>query len=390
MSMKEKILLINRDKKNHLIICLMTLCSIIALFAFSYITSIKNFWREWTENSYDFRLYYISNNGEQNQESIIKKLKENANVEDVFSYLEFMSYGTILEFKNDQTDGQINIIGTIPNTKKIKTGRDLGTQDFEIICPSNIFPNTMLSTSEYNPKGEINLDSIINSTIEINIFSDSSNKENFKLVGTYDEKFDYSDTNICYTNHNTIKKINAKYQPDIQGSEDVYFLLKKDGNLSEVKKIAGISEITKVKELKKDIGDEVIGISFLSIGLMFGTMYIFIYLISLNKLKNNYFKYGIMSALGFSMENLRNLVHTEILYMLIISQTISLLITKIITLLYSKIFFANDMQLSKLTINPPLKIIIFNIVLSAILIFIANIKNINSLKKLNVKEILEQ
>ena len=157
-----------------------------------------------------------------------------------------------------------------------------------------------------------------------------------------------------------------------------------------MKKIAGISEITKVKELKKDIGDEVIGISFLSIGLMFGTMYIFIYLISLNKLKNNYFKYGIMSALGFSMENLRNLVHTEILYMLIISQTISLLITKIITLLYSKIFFANDMQLSKLTINPPLKIIIFNIVLSAILIFIANIKNINSLKKLNVKEILEQ
>ncbi len=391
MSIKEKLILIKRDKRNSIIICLMIICSTIAMFSLSYMLSIKQFWNTWTENSYDFRLYYISNNDENTDKNVlIESLKNNKNIEDVFSYLEFMSFGTIDEFKTDDTNGQINIIGTIPNTKKIKLGQDLSEKDFEIICPSNLFPNTMMSTSEYDSKREINIDSRINDEIIISIFSDSDNSEKFKLVGTYDEKYDFSDSNICYTTHSTIKKINSKYQPDLKESGDIYFLLSKNGKITDIGKIEGIDEVIKVKELKKNIGDEVINVSILSIIIMFITIYIFIYLITINKLKNNYKKYGIMRALGYSTGDIRNLLYTEIIYLIFFSQIIAIFITKFTTILYPKIFFSNDMQLSKLIIKIPTKILIVNIILSSVFIFIANNKNISFLKKMNIKEIMEQ
>ena len=380
------------NKSNIIIIILLLFCSITFIFGFSYYMSLNNFWNSWFDKSYDFRLYNVTYDFEQIDESImIERLKNVNGVNDVFTYPEFMTYGIATEFVNDNVDGEVKIWGTVAGSKKIIKGVDLSDNLYEIICPTNFLPKSLIQNGLYDSSLEINLMDKVNENLNIKLFpSMNVNSETkFKLVGVFDEKYDYSDNNICYTNHETIRKINEKYQPELFENKNysLYILLDKNTNIDSINNISGVLETTQLKTIKKDIGSQVITITGILLGILYFLSFIIISLILKKQYENNYKTYSILLTTGYTREDIKNLNKCSILIIVTIVEIISAILSYFLAKIFVGIFLKNDMQLSKITINVTFLVVIINYILTLIILTLSNRKVIKNINKLSIIDI---
>lgn len=376
------------DKTNIVLIILLTICSTIIIFGISYYISIKNFWNDWLNNSYDFRLHLVMYDPEiTNQEKLIQQLSEQK-LDDVFTYPEYSIFGYALEFQNDSVDGETRIIGTVPNTKKIIKGRDLESNLYEIICPSNFLPKSNIQNKEYDASLEVDMSSYLNGKLTLNVFYSNYNDNaiDFKIVGLYDESYDYSNTNVCYTNHETIKSINQKYQPLLfEDDYPIYILINESTNLEEIRNIDGVEDVVQMKTIKTSVGDDILKVTLILSYVSIFASFIIIILIFKKRFENRFREYGLMLALGYTRKDLKVINLFEIIVTLSLSLILSILISYILAYIFPTIILKNDMQLSKLNINIELVPLIISIIVSFIILLLINICIIRKLKKSSIK-----
>lgn len=377
------------DKANIILILLLTICSAIIIFGISYYISIKNFWNDWLNNSYDFRLYLVLYEPDiTSEEKLINQLKKH-NLDDVFTYSEYSIFGYAIDFQNDNIDGETKIIGTVPNTKKIIKGQDLNSNMYEVICPSNFLPKSNIQNKKYDSSLEINMNSFLNKNLTLSLFSSNTqNKKNivnFKIVGLYDESYDYSDTNVCYTTHETIKNINQNYQSLLfEDDYPIYILINESTNLEKIKNIDGIYDIVPMKTIKTTVGDNVLKTVLLLSYVSILSSFIILMLI-FKKRSEDYFKeYGIMLALGYTRKNLKTINLLEMIIILFLSFAMSIFISCILAYIFPTIILKNDMQLSKLNIDIQFLPLIFSLVVLFVILFLINIRIVRKMKKISI------
>lgn len=376
------------DKTNIILIILLTICSTIIIFGISYYISIRNFWDDWLNNSYDFRLHLVIYDSEiTNQKQLIKQL-EKQKLDDIFTYPEYSVFGYAVDFQKDSIDGETQIIGTVPNTKKIILGRDLNANSYEIICPSNFLPRSNIQNQGYDSSLEINMSNYLNKKLTLSLFSlnDTDNKVDFKIVGLYDEGYDYSDTNVCYTTHETIKSINEIYQPSLfEGDYPIYILINESTNLDEIHNIQGVEDVVPMKTIKTSVGDDILKVTLILLYVSVVTSLIILILTFKKRFENKFREYGLMLALGYTRKDLKIINLFESIEIFDLSLVLSIFILYILTYIFPTLILKNDMQLSKLNINIEFIPLIISIAVSFAILFLINISIIRKLKKQSIK-----
>ena len=394
MSFKDKLTLsikrTLRNKSNLIMIILFSLCSVVTVFGISYYMSISDFWSDWTEKDYMFNTYLVLYDYDKiNDNELFDKISKE-NVSDVFYYYQNSIVGYALNFKNKNIDGETIIMGTVPNTKKIKYGENV-KKDYEIICPSKYLPISDIY-NKYNYKLEIDMKDRINSDLEMNVLSSVKSLPNikFKIVGLYDEKYDYSTTNICYTNHSTIEKINRTYQPELfENKYNIFFLANEFTNIENIKNIDGVEDVLPIQTIKTSIGTDILK----NTSILLLSSYIITIIISMLLYKKNFERkmkeYGTLLSIGYERKDIKNINNIEIMIILLISIILSTIILYISSYIFPIVFLKNDMQLCRITINIRIILIVFNVILSYIFLLFINKNIIKLLNKSEIKKIVE-
>lgn len=337
------------NKINILFIALLTILGTVCLFGFSYYSGINSYWTKTLNNSYDYDLVLV--NYDENilsKDDVKTEIFKNNSVKDVFFYNEFMWWGQLPQYNNKFFDGQIHMVGTVANTKKIITGNDLSSNKYEIICPNNFFPGTIMNNN-YNIKNTIDLSDKVGSTIEIAYLGQELIE--FKLIGLFDISYDFTEPNYCYVNHETLNELNDIYQPELDLGDYFFVLLNDIDKQNNLSNYDGVSDIIQVKTLKKDVGNKVLAITGFSVGILIIISVVLGSLIFTRRLMSEYKNIGIMMLVGYTNKDIKNLKYIEVIYITLISFCLSILFAYLIARNYVNMFLWNDPQLSLISIN---------------------------------------
>lgn len=383
-----------RHISNWLIIVLLSITASIITFGFSYYNSIHDFWNDWLNNSYDFRLYLVNYDMDNfTYEEIKKQLLSNYHVQDVFSYSEYFVVGTAVDFVTDDVNGETTIYGTIGGTKKIISGSDLSDSKYEVICPSHFLPKSLIQSGQYDANLEVNISTKIGEIINFEFFSETKHSEivSMKLVGVYDENFDYSDINLCYTTHETVYEINKKHQPEILNNlQNIYILVDSQENISEIVNIDGIYQMLPIKTIRTEVAENVL----MTTGIVMVISYLLTILIMIvifnKKFRNEYKNHGLYLALGYDKKIIKCICNIESIMLMITSFILSLFLDVLILNNFSKIFLSNQMQLSKIDINLSIISLVINLFVLMCCIYISNYKNIQRIEEMNVVDVIRE
>lgn len=223
MNLINKALKIVDKYKISILTIVLILITTSCIFGMSFFSFYHNNLRKYKEKNYNFTVYNVFTKKDSN---IYSKLRENEHISDVFFYNE---YKGLVKFDKDS----FYLIGTIPSNLNITKGRNFDVYSSnEIVCPENFSDdmNDILNNKMNNIEKYLNQEIILH---------DSNNNEiKMKLVGLFDSKDGFYEPNECYTSHNTVKKINADINDNIDDGENVNLYIQVDDNrnLDNVKK----------------------------------------------------------------------------------------------------------------------------------------------------------
>lgn len=380
-----KLVLINfkKNKINILFILLMFLLSVSMISGLSFYKNIVDMWNDNIKKSYDFNLVNIT--GDDNLVLLADNIKNNEHVTDVFYGGEFISYAYSDKFKNDNLDGNISLIGTISGTKKIKYGSDL-KNDYDLICPSIFFPDSKAYSGKYNRNNIIDLKNFIGDSIILKYIDKYD--VTFNLVGIFDSSYDYSLVDTCYISHETMDKLNTKYQNDVVNKNSLFVLLDDINNLNKVfDKYHGL-EITKVKTIDTEVGDTILFISSIVILILMILTIFLTYYITERRILNERKNIAIYKICGFSNKIIKKIFYFENFIILFISLIMSILISYIIINKLVYIFLENDPYLSLMNLKVVWYIVILDIVNTFIIIFISTKLSLKKIDNLDIMELI--
>ena len=392
------------NKNNIVVLVLFIILNFIILFGMSYYIGITKFWFGMTSNHYLFRTYLVKTDDIVTNEEILNSLKNNIHVLDSYTNDEYRSYAVINEFKTDEKNGNIGLIGTIPNTKKIIYGRDLSEDNkYEIICSNDFFPDsTIYSSGSFNVHKSINLKDRINTTILVDFME--MKEVAFTLVGLYDRGYDYSNPYECYISHETMKELNNELQEkineklmdyfndpslnpeDVKGT-NIFILIDDNKNIDTILDIPGVVGYEQGIILRTDKGDKILIITgVLAIGMIW-MVFILSLLIYKRKIMKDFKNIGIMIIIGYSIKKIKEYKYKESIAISIFAFFISLILTAISLKLYKAFFLYNDPELVLTPLNLSIIAILISIIITLITSFISThfaLKRINEMEVLDI------
>lgn len=363
------------------------ICSVISVFGVSYYLSIKKFWYDWTNKAYEFKTYLVAYDSDIISDKELYDKISNENISDIYYYYQYNVVGTAFEYKSDEVNGEIQIIGTVPNTKKIKYGRNV-ENDYEVVCPSKFLPSSKVYES-YNSNLEIDMKDKIGTDLKLEPIDINNPDMTFKIVGLYDETYDYSYTNECFTNHSTIEKINRINQPKLFENQYSLFILANDyTNFDSIKNIEGVVDIQQMQTIKTSVGTDILKTtSIMLMGSYIATTIILILLFKKNMERKNK-SFGIMLSIGYDRNSIKQINNIEIIIILLVSTIISTIILYLLAYIFPILFLKSDIQLCRININVRLYLLILNLIVSYLLLVILNRKSIKLLEKNDIKNIV--
>lgn len=378
--------------KNKINICLIGLFTIlisIIFFCISYYNGVKNLWDKWINNSYDFSLSYIVFDDEIiSQKVLLNKIKNNPHVRDIFLYDSFFGSAVIEEFSNSNMSGEISIMGTIIGNKKMLYGREFNEKNtMEIICPSNFFPDSIYVNNSYNSKETIDLKKYLDKTIKIKYLGEYD--ITMKLVGIIDSTYDYSEPNICYVSHSTLKKLNNLYQPNLNiDAMPIYLQLDDISSIDDIKKYDGVMDVVQVKKIKNDVVDRVINIISVTIFITIIVMFSLSYLIYTRKINNQYKQIGIMKIVGYKTKIIKSIYYLEILIISLVSVIMSYFIVPFISNKFIEIFLYSDPQFSNMNLSVSPYSFLITLILTNIILFFSTTIALKKIDKFEVRDVI--
>lgn len=378
--------------KNKINICLIGLFTIlisIIFFCISYYNGVKNLWDKWINNSYDFSLSYIVFDDEIiSQKVLLNKIKNNPHVRDIFLYDSFFGSAVIEEFSNSNMSGEISIMGTIIGNKKMLYGREFNEKNtMEIICPSNFFPDSIYVNNSYNSKETIDLKKYLDKTIKIKYLGEYD--ITMKLVGIIDSTYDYSEPNICYVSHSTLKKLNNLYQPNLNiDAMPIYLQLDDISSIDDIKKYDGVMDVVQVKKIKNDVVDRIINIISVSIFITIIVMFSLSYLIYTRKINNQYKQIGIMKIVGYKTKIIKSIYYLEILIISLVSVIMSYFIVPFISNKFIEIFLYSDPQFSNMNLSVSPYSFLITLILTNIILFFSTTIALKKIDKFEVRDVI--
>lgn len=375
-----------RNKENLIFIAIVLILNLVIIIGLSYYLSIIRFWEDWTKKAYDFNMIIIP----PISDSTKSELLNNKHVRDVFSYPEYQTYGIFTDFKTSTYNGEVQLIGTIPNTKKILYGSDLSLDnDNEMICPSNFFPDSSIYIGNYNAFKNIDLRPYLNKNINIDYVGLKDSKISLKLVGIFDGSYDYSYPNFCYTSHSTLKNLNSVYQPDLKGDDfGVFVLLDDISNAKEVLNEYNISSYTVVKRIKTEEGDKLIQIIAIISLVLLLIIFIICYLINSRRIVKNYRNIGLLKVCGYSKKDINKIFYFENIICLFISFVIGIIVSCIIMANFPDIFLVKEPFLSLMHTDVNIIVILLEIFIISLIVILSTKISLNKIEKIDVTEII--
>lgn len=382
-------LAINRIKKNKMNIIYVILSILIFLVmtvGFSFYKSLVSFWKDTTEKAYDFNLVSIYS-GTADIPAIIDDLSKNENVLDTFYYNEFSSVGVFEEFKNKNINGEVRLVGTIPNTKKIKYGEDLSVNKNGIICPDNFLPDSLIYYGNYDINNIINLKSYLNKKISFKFIGQYNTS--LELVGIFDSRYDYSSPNVCYVNHSTLKMLNNKYQSNLgEDTKQAFILFKDIKKASEIlKKYEGI-EYMPVKIIKKDLGNKILTITSIISGIILFIFFVFSYFLNNRKIIKESKNIGIFKVCGYEDKEIKKIFYTENILLFFIAIIISIIISSYVIYNIPLWFFSKNPYLSLMNVRIDYQIILITILINIFIIIISTNLGLKKIENIDINEVI--
>lgn len=340
------------NKINIVLVIFLTLLSSVMFFCFSYYDGVKQVWNKWFKNSYDFDLAYITyDNDVVSQKELINKLRENSHILDVFLYDGLLGYGVIDEFSASDMNGHVSLMGTISGNKSILYGDDLNDNDImEMICPSNFFPDTIYVNDSYNVNKIIDLKDRIGEDINMKYLNKYD--VSMKLVGVFDSSYDYSEPNICYVSHSTLKRLNNLYQSELSvDSMPIYIQLDDISNINNIKKYIGSSAVVQMKKIKTDVIDRVINLTSGFVVIAIIGIFFLSYLFYLRKINSQYKQIGIMKIVGYKNNIIKSLFYLEVVLVAVVSNFLGYVVANVALNKYVDLFLYSDPQLSIMDVS---------------------------------------
>ena len=377
---------VKKNKMNIIYVILLVLISLVMIVGFSFYKSLVSFWEDSTEKAYDFNLVSIYS-GKADIPAIVDELSKNEKVLDTFYYDEFSSVGIFEEFKKENVNGEVRLVGTIPNTKKIKYGKDLSDNENGIICPDNFLPDSQIYYGNYDVKNIINLESYLNKKIKFKFIGQYDTS--LELVGIFDSKYDYSSPNVCYVNHSTLRRLNNKYQPYLSKDTQQAFILFDDIKEADeiLKKYKGI-EYVPAKIIKKELGNKIIAITSISSCIVLVVFFVFSYFLNSRKVINESKNIGIFKVCGYNDKEIKKIFYAENIILFLMAIIISIIISNYIIYKIPLWFFSKDPYLSLMNANLNYHIIIITILLNIFIIIVSTKFGVKKIENLDINEVI--
>lgn len=377
------------NKINIVMVIFFTLLSSIMFFCFSYYKGVKNVWNEWLSNSYDFDLAYILYDDDVIlRNDLINNIKGNSHVLDVFLYDEFIGYVKMNEFYNSDISGDVSLIGTISGNKNILYGSDLDDNKvMEMICPSNFFPDSIYVNDSFDINSIIDLKDRIGEDIKMRYLDmyDLS----MKLVGVFDSSYDYSEPNVCYVSHLTLKKLNNLYQSKLNvDSMPIYIQLDDISNIDIIKDYDGVMDVVQMKKIKTGVIDKVINVTSAVVIIIVVVMFFLSYISYLRKINIQYKQIGIMRIVGYENRIIKSLFYFESILVGIISSFIGYIISYFVLNKFVEIFLYSDPQLSIMNLSISCVSIFITVILTCFVLICSVIMALKRINFLDIRDVI--
>ena len=350
-----------RDKRNIILIILISLIFSLILFCFSFAKSINDYWNDSTTKLVDYRTYVVSfDNQKYNLNTAIEKLKSYKHVVEVFKEESYLISMTVKdnEIVKDENNG-IFLIGSIENPIDIIAGKDLSNysgNEIPLICAKQFYPFIENSQEDYVKSKSIDLTNKLGKTFNM-AFITSNEVEKFKIVGLYDAEENHTHGNVCYTTLDSVAKLNNKYQYNVFNNEEVNYVymvidnVKNENVVDETIFNDGFKIRIPTLHINKNMGNVITKIisiiSFIIILLSFITL-IFIFI---KKIFNRKVDYLIMKSSGYSDSRIIFINNIETMFCFIVGFMLSLALYNFYIYIIQKIYLYDKIIFSKLNIR---------------------------------------
>ncbi len=384
-----------RDKRNIILIILISLIFSLILFCLSYAKSINNYWNESTTKLVDYRTYIVTfDNQKYNLSTAIKKLKSYKHVVEVFEEKSYLISMTVKdnEIVKDKNNG-IFLIGSIEKPINIIAGNDLSNyngDEIPLICAKQFYPFIENTQEDYLKSKSIDLTNKLGKSINMSFIS-SNEVEKFKIVGLYDAEENHTQGNVCYTTLESVKRLNNKYQYDVFNNEEVNYIYMVIDNVKNEDIVAenifneGFQISTPTLRINKDMGNTVTkiisSISFIIILISF-VILMFIFIKKFLNRKNDYL---IMKSSGYSDGRIIFISNIEILCCFIIGFMLSLALYNLYIYIFQNIYLYDKILFSTMTIKINYLSIIIVLIITFLNMILLSIYLKNKLKKNQIK-----
>lgn len=375
--------------KHTILFILLVLLSIFLLVGLTYFFSVSSYYKNFMNFNHSFRVLYLTLDDDIDRKKLIKDLELNKHVEDAFLYDEYLSFGIIDDYKNDIFTGEVNIIGVNPGMQKIIAGEDLNDKEDGIICPSDFYPEIFHSENPYNYNDNINIINDVNKDLKIK-YANIIDTE-IKLIGVFDRSYDYTDPNVCYTTHKTLRKLNditfKKTEEDIN---DIFVLIDDLENINELYKYSGIIDITPVTKIRSENITNIISTVGFAGSIFVVFIIIICYLFNNRQIINNYRNIGINRIVGYSKKSIKKKYYLENSIIIILSIFLSILVSQIILVNFTRMFLYNKPQLSMMSMSLSMSTVVICFLIISFSIYSSTFISLKKIDEMDICEIVNE
>lgn len=367
------------DKNKIKISIILILVSIIIVFLFSFHSTITTFFINGIVKDPGYRtLFVLRDENLYTEKQVINQLKKIDHVIKVFPDNE---YFTILNIKNNDFQGTINLNGSSNETRPlISYGNDI-KNDNEIICPEKFFPDENIRENKnIKTKDFIDMKKYINKKItasykkiiDENNMSYQKKQFNLKVVGTYKNNPAFIDESSCYGTYNLIGKISNDIYENIDMSSQINSIMVQIDSNKYINDV--INEINKnghYVSQSLSFDDTLLNIVNKSMYLILAISFIFIISVVIYLNKKDYeisiLKINILRAIGFKNKDIFKINYFEKNILGIFIFIILLFIISILYIGYKILIYFKPFVFAKI----PITINMYSILIAMFIIFIS-------------------
>lgn len=350
------------------------ICIIMIVSIFSFYKTINNYLINGVMKSYDYNNYFVTYSSIYDEKGAINKLKSLPHIINAYSS------------NADHYNVSLNKIGTTSvNGSFILVANDELFSDNEfknIICPKHFFPDDYIEDNKFTKKNEvIDSQNLIGKYFNISYYqyvddyTSIEKKLDLKLKDVYINNSNLIDENICYTSSRLIYDIyNDSYKNiDLSNQKDAIIIkLDSPENVEKVTKELDklgfdiSSSFTLNNALFAFVKSICIAVSLISIIFVIATI------INLNKrnLIDKEREFTILKSIGFNNKDLKKILYSEIIILIILCALVSLGLLLFINSIYLILTNIYPFILGKIIIKIDYTIyLIYIIIISFLLLF---------------------